>query len=69
MTHPVLATSVAISLGGHVDLAIGKDNHLYIVHESDSNDPTLISLGEATAHRFQSLISYLERMSIHAIDV
>lgn len=69
MRHPVLATSVAITLGNNVSLLIGKDNHLYIAHDPDSSDPTLISLGEATAHRFQTTIRCFERMAIHAVDV
>jgi hypothetical protein len=69
MTHPVLVTCVAITLDNGVSLAIGKDDHLYIVHDADSHDPTLISLGEATAHCFQNLINNATRMSIHAVDI
>jgi hypothetical protein len=61
--------TVAITLGNNTELQICDDDHLYLVHDAQSSDPTYISLGLATKDRFTKLSQYLDRLSIHAVDV
>lgn len=60
---------VSISVGNNTDFQICEDDHLYLVHDPQSSDPTYVDLGLATTNRFGDLIEYLGSLSIHAVDV
>lgn len=64
-----LATgAVAISLGNKADLQIVNDQLVVTQYDDRGKIKQAIPLGKATQDRFDSLVEYTQRLSIHAID-
>lgn len=63
MSHQA-PVSVAITLGGGVDLTITKTNQLVMIAYTGDR----IDLGLATMDRFAELTEYIRRLQIHAIE-
>lgn len=52
--------SIYITIGNKKAFGLNKDNHLIVMTEFDN-----IDLGYVNKERIKTLISYLERLSIH----
>ncbi len=60
--------NIYIGVRNGVDIGITEDNHVVARFSNVSNETDVINFGPATKSTFDNLISYLERLRIHAID-
>jgi hypothetical protein len=60
--------TVAITLGGNADFAITRANDLVVTQEYSPGLKIRANLGRCTKQRIEQLKSYLDRLSVHAVE-
>ena len=60
---------VSISAPNKTFIAITDDGNLLVGRNSEIELSSAITFGPATTRTFENIISYLERLKIHATDV